>query len=211
MRDILPVALQLISPQRNMAEVYCHWLLRVFTGVTKMATSLFLFCVVSGLSTFQGARNEGKLYCCVFKFVFLPNHINCTSGFPSRERMNAVLNRPNSHQTDTQAIIPFMNFTCNGRISSWIFAANLRSTNSTPFTELQIWRREHTGDYKKVEFWTREFIESLLPQSCFSYGVSKLDISYQSKNKHRILFGRVNSVGVCRVRSVITRISYHYS
>ena len=98
-----------------------------------MATSLFLFCVVSGLSTFQGARNEGKLYCCVFKFVFLPNHIeviNCTSGFPSRERMNTVLNRPNSH---TQATIPFMNFTCNGRISSWIFAANLRSPLSLSF------------------------------------------------------------------------------
>ena len=143
-----------------------------------MATSLFLFCVVSGLSTFHDKRNEGKLYCCVFKFVFLPNHINCTSGFPSRERMNAVLNRPNSHQTDTQAIIPFMNFTCNGRISSWIFAANLRSTNSTPFTELQIWRRELTGDYKKVgttkvlnERIHREFTTTiLLLLWCFKIG-----------------------------------------
>ena len=126
---------------------------------------------------------------------------NCTSGFPSRERMYAVLNRPNSHQTNTQAIIPSMNFTCNGSISSWIIAANLGklSTNSTPFTELQIWRRERTGEYKRVVFTevmskinsSKVYYHNLASPMVFQAG----DIIgyYQSGNKHRILFGRVNS------------------
>ena len=51
--------------------------------------------------------------------------------------------------TNSQAIIPEINFTCAGSILSWTFGAGWQG--STPeLTELQIWRSSGDGSYTKV-------------------------------------------------------------
>ena len=51
--------------------------------------------------------------------------------------------------TNSQAIIPEINFTCNGSILSWTFGAQWRG-NTPELTELQIWRSSGDGSYDKV-------------------------------------------------------------
>ena len=81
-----------------------------------------------------------------------------TSGFMSRDRMNAVLNIEARHlprQTrsakNVQVLFPGMNFTCNGTIQSSIFGAqwHVNSTNDS-FPQLQIWRPIGSRLYIKV-------------------------------------------------------------
>ena len=84
---------------------------------------------------------------------------DCTSGFMSRDRMDAVLNNIKpihlpSQITSTsniQVIFPGMNFTYNGTIQSWIFGAEWHddSTNDS-FPQLQIWRPIGSESYNKV-------------------------------------------------------------
>ena len=84
---------------------------------------------------------------------------DCTSGFMSQERMDAVLNnikarnlpRQITNTSNVQVIVPGMNFTCNGTIQSWIFGAEWHedSTNNS-FPQLQIWRPIGSGSYTKV-------------------------------------------------------------
>ena len=83
---------------------------------------------------------------------------DCTSGFMSQDRMDAVLNNiearhllKQSRSTSNQVIFPGMNFTCNGTIQSWIFGAEWHedSTNNS-FPQLQIWRPVGSGSYTKV-------------------------------------------------------------
>ena len=54
----------------------------------------------------------------------------------------------------TQAIIPSMNFSCNGSIKAWVFGADFggQGSDSLPATELQIWRKVNGSQlYQKVE------------------------------------------------------------
>ena len=83
---------------------------------------------------------------------------DCTSGFMSRDRMDAVLNIEARHlpmQTrnnkNVQLLFPGMNFTCTGTIQSWIFGAQWHDdgTNDS-FPQLQIWRPIGSELYTKV-------------------------------------------------------------
>ena len=67
---------------------------------------------------------------------------NCTSGFTTIERMEAVLdNYITSANNEQQAIVPEMSFSCNGSIRTLIFGAVWSSNRpSNIYTELQIWR-----------------------------------------------------------------------
>ena len=49
-----------------------------------------------------------------------------------------------------QAILPGVNFTCNGSIQSWIFGATMDQTATSSLPELQIWRSNGNGLYSKV-------------------------------------------------------------
>ena len=86
---------------------------------------------------------------------------DCTSGFMSRDRMDAVLNNiearhllsqiTSANTRYVQGIFPGMNFTCSGTVQSWIFGAEWHdgSTNDS-FPQLQIWRPIGSGSYRKV-------------------------------------------------------------
>ena len=81
---------------------------------------------------------------------------DCTSGFMSLDRMDAVLGnygRVVYSPSDRQAIFPGVNFTCSGSIQSWIFGA-FWNGNTASFTELQIWRSSGDGSYTKVRSTT---------------------------------------------------------
>ena len=67
------------------------------------------------------------------------------------DRMNAVLdNYIVLVRREEQTIIPEMNFTCNGSITTLIFTAQWRQ-NGAALPELQIWRPGNvTGTYMKV-------------------------------------------------------------
>ena len=76
---------------------------------------------------------------------------DCTSGFISLDRMNKVLdnyivNAPNNQQ----AIIPEINFTCNGTIRTWIIGGQWRN-NGENNIELQIWRSSGSVSYNRVQ------------------------------------------------------------
>ena len=74
----------------------------------------------------------------------------CTSGFMSRERMDALLHSGKKRFLDTvQVLFPEMNFSCNGSIQSLIFGAQWQG-NSSSFPELQIWRPSGSQSYSKV-------------------------------------------------------------
>ena len=78
---------------------------------------------------------------------------DCTSGFMSLDRMNAVLGYydplATGSETSLQAIIPGINFTCAGSILSWTLAAEWWGA-APELTELQIWRSSGDGSYTKV-------------------------------------------------------------
>ena len=56
---------------------------------------------------------------------------------------------PSLASINRQAILPYINFTCDGSILSWIFGAQWEG-NSPTYTELQIWRSSGDGSYTKV-------------------------------------------------------------
>ena len=79
---------------------------------------------------------------------------DCTSGFMSVDRIDAVLDNygdvVRSFQNKSeQAVYPGINFTCNGNILSWTFGARWEG-NTPALTELQIWRSSGDGSYTKV-------------------------------------------------------------
>ena len=59
---------------------------------------------------------------------------------------NYIVNAPN----DQQAIIPEINFTCNGTIKTWIIGGQWRN-NGENNIELQIWRSSGSGSYNRVQ------------------------------------------------------------
>ena len=74
---------------------------------------------------------------------------DCTSGFMSLDRMNKVLdNYVVNAPSDSQAIIPEINFTCNGTIRTWILFGGQWNGQNVAFIELQIWRSEN-GSYNR--------------------------------------------------------------
>ena len=55
-------------------------------------------------------------------------------------------------RTQQQRIIPQLNFTCNGSLTKWIFAASWNNgTDHDLYPELQIWRPNGSGTYMKVQ------------------------------------------------------------
>ena len=56
---------------------------------------------------------------------------------------------PSSASINRQAILPYINFTCDGSILSWTFGAQWEG-NSPRYTELQVWRSSGDGSYTKV-------------------------------------------------------------
>ena len=90
---------------------------------------------------------------------------DCTSGFMSQNRMDAVLKNvetmnyipsqiASANTTNVQGIFPGMNFTCSGTVQSWMFGAEWHdiddnSTNGS-FPQLQIWRPIGNGSYTRV-------------------------------------------------------------
>ena len=75
---------------------------------------------------------------------------DCTGGFPSLGRIDAVLGEITSFNFNAQGIVPSISFTCNGSILSWVFGADWEG-NTDSFTELQIWRPgSEDGSYTKV-------------------------------------------------------------
>ena len=71
---------------------------------------------------------------------------SCTSGFPSLNRIDGVLynygNFVPASSGKSQVIIPSLNFTCSGNVTSWLLARGelQGSENTDAFVELQIWR-----------------------------------------------------------------------
>ena len=75
----------------------------------------------------------------------------CTDGFPSLFHIDDVLRNTDLSTLDSrQVIIPAINFTCNGSIKRWIFGAQWYG-RSPAHLELQIWRRNSTTLYTKVD------------------------------------------------------------
>ena len=83
---------------------------------------------------------------CRCRFTEDSPHVtdDCTSGFPSADRIHRVLSGtpitsgfPNYNQ---QAVIPSIKFTCSGKVKSWTLAAEWVEGSAWSFIELQIWR-----------------------------------------------------------------------
>ena len=93
--------------------------------------------------------------CCVIELPVLfccgtGEGDGCTNGFISIERMNQVLdNHVVGAVWDQQAIVPEINFTCNGNIQTLLFGANLRN-GMTEFPEFQLWRRSGSSSVYRV-------------------------------------------------------------
>ena len=76
--------------------------------------------------------------------------LECASGFIDQENLTIGLQvRPRTQQ---QRIIPQLNFTCNGSLTKWIFAASWNGgTGHDLYPDLQIWRPNGSGTYMKVQ------------------------------------------------------------
>ena len=88
--------------------------------------------------------NTVTVYCCIAG--------QCVSGFPSLDRIDAVLNYGDITQFpgNEQAIIPSTNFICDGSIHSWVFGGQWGGSTDS-LTELQIWRSgDQDGVHNKV-------------------------------------------------------------
>ena len=102
--------------------------------------------------------NTVTVYCCIAG--------QCASGFPSLDRIDAVLNYGDVTEFggNVQAIIPSTNFTCDGSIHSWVFGGRWRGSTDS-LTELQIWRPgDEDGVYDKVGSTTINVMEGELNQ-----------------------------------------------
>ena len=76
--------------------------------------------------------------------------LECASKFIDQENLTIGLRvRPHIQQ---QRIIPQLNFTCNGSITKWLFAASWNGgTGHDLYPDLQIWRPNGSGTYMKVQ------------------------------------------------------------
>ena len=85
----------------------------------------------------------------------------CTDGFPSLFHIDRVEDIKVETKDKRQVLIPGINFTCNGTLTKWIFAAEWEG-NTAGYTELQIWRKTSTTDnvYTKVGATTIMVTES---------------------------------------------------
>ena len=86
----------------------------------------------------------------------------CTDGFPSLFHIERVgANTKVETKNKRQVLIPGINFTCNGTLTKWIFAAEWKG-RTDGYTELQIWRKTSTTDnvYTKVGATTIMVAES---------------------------------------------------
>ena len=110
------------------------------------------------------SARPGYVFCCVvyvagvgvfsiklqFSLFCAGQSRECTSGFIDRETPTIglqVRSRPQQQQ-----IIPQLNFTCNGSLTKWIFAASWNGGNGHDlYPDLQIWRPNGSGTYMKVQ------------------------------------------------------------
>ena len=76
--------------------------------------------------------------------------LECASGFIDQENLTIGLQvRPRTQQ---QRIMPQLNFTCNGSLTKWIFAASWNGVSEHDlYPDLQIWRPNGSGTYMKVQ------------------------------------------------------------
>ena len=138
-----------------------------------MYVKLFLpLCAVILFSGEPSASDGTLSICCVMSEAYTLIHMfpatvsrpadDCTSGFMSLDRMEAAVQggrqskdhvlgdvSPSNASNNGQAILPYINFTCDGSILSWTFGAQWEG-NSPRYTELQIWRSSGDGSYTKV-------------------------------------------------------------
>ena len=75
---------------------------------------------------------------------------DCTEGFPSLFHIDNVLKNTELDTKDKrQVLIPGINFTCNGTVTTWIIGAEWKG-NTQAYTELQIWRMSSDSQYEKI-------------------------------------------------------------
>ena len=72
--------------------------------------------------------------------------------------------------TSFQVLVPYSNFTCDGNILNWRFAAEWEG-NSPLYTELQIWRSTGSGSFTKVGS-TTIMVEEEDPTRLYQYPLS---------------------------------------
>ena len=83
-------------------------------------------------------------------FVCAGQSLECASGFIDRETLTIGLQVRS--RTQQQRIIPQLNFTCNGSLTKWIFAASWNGgTGRDLYPDLQIWRPSGNSTYMKVQ------------------------------------------------------------
>ena len=101
----------------------------------------------------------------------------CTSGFPSIERMERVIDNQIAGAVWNQlAIFPGTSFNCTGIIQNLTFGANLRNAG-TIFPELQLWRpEENSSNYDFVKRITFNESNQILP---FIYQLNDLSIPFE--------------------------------
>ena len=118
-------------------------------------------------------KSTNKTYGFVYLSLFLDGYCSpadeCTDGFMSLDRIDAVLDKYMYGSFEYtingfQAIFPGVNFTCNGSIQSWIFGAAMVGTATSSLPELQIWRSNGNRSYIKVGSTTVNVIEENAPQ-----------------------------------------------
>ena len=140
---------------------------------------------------------------------------DCSSSFISIDRIEAAVRGeptspdhklgdvfPTIPSINRQAILPYINFTCDGSVLSWTFGAQWEG-NSPRYTELQIWRSSGDGSYTKVGS-TTIMLEEENPTRLYQYTLTSPlpfqagDIlgyfqSTQSTSLLRLLFEDVGS------------------
>ena len=75
------------------------------------------------------------------------NSLNCSNGFPERDRLVSDVDFPDGF---TVVLIPEMNFTCNGTITGFTFAGRIPRGNENL---IQIWRENSSqpGEYYRTD------------------------------------------------------------
>ena len=77
--------------------------------------------------------------------------MNCTSGFATREAVEAAATQSLVNRDEQQRIIPHINFTCDGAITKWIVDGRWDNSGTHDwYPDLQIWRRNGTNTFTKV-------------------------------------------------------------
>ena len=77
--------------------------------------------------------------------------MNCTSGFATREAVEAAATRSLVNRDEQQRIIPQINFTCDGAITKWIVDGRWDNSGMHDwYPDLQIWRVTGPNTFTKV-------------------------------------------------------------